>query len=92
MTDNELIEEIDDSINTIIKGYEDELRDFNPSFLVFFYLCKTYNFVEASKKANIWMDTTNTLLGDLSPNDYIKLGRIKKLKDFIISSIKDNSL
>jgi hypothetical protein len=48
------------------------------------------NFFSDEEKARIWFATSNPLLGDLSPNEMIMLGRIKKLDEFIQNSLAGN--
>ena len=47
-------------------------------------------FFQDPNKAILWFDISNPLLGDLSPRDMIKLGRFKKLRDFIQTALDEN--
>jgi len=40
-------------------------------------------------RSNRWFETINPLLGDISPNEMIQLGRIDKLEKFINISIDE---
>lgn len=41
-------------------------------------------------RAYLWFDTPNPALGNISPNDMIKLGRTEKLLKFIQESRAEN--
>ena len=41
-------------------------------------------------KTKLWFQTPNPLLGHIAPRDMIRLGRFKKLYEFIIASIDEN--
>jgi hypothetical protein len=42
------------------------------------------------QKTILWFDVPNPLLGNISPRDMIKLGRFKKLRDFIQTALDEN--
>lgn len=42
------------------------------------------------EKAELWMNTPNPLLGDISPDLMIKIGREDKLMKFIENAINEN--
>lgn len=41
-------------------------------------------------KAKLWFDTSNPLLGDMSPRDMIRYGRYTKLHKFITNALAGN--
>jgi hypothetical protein len=41
-------------------------------------------------KVALWFTTTNPGLGNVAPLEMIRVGRIKKLLDFIKSALKEN--
>lgn len=43
-------------------------------------------------KAKIWMGTQNPLLGNISPDTMLKIGRFDKLQQFIYDQMSENSL
>jgi hypothetical protein len=47
-------------------------------------------FFHDEKKTVLWFSAINPLLGDISPRDMIKLGRFKKLLQFIQTAIDEN--
>lgn len=48
-------------------------------------------FFNSSEKANDWFDAKNPLLGNLTPNEMLLIGRHKKLRKFIENAIAENS-
>ena len=48
------------------------------------------NFFKDEQKAMLWFQTSNPLLGDMSPMEMIHLGRFKKLLNFIQNSLGEN--
>jgi uncharacterized protein (DUF2384 family) len=42
------------------------------------------------QKTILWFKTPNPLLGDIAPRDMIKIGRFKKLRQFILQALSDN--
>jgi hypothetical protein len=49
-----------------------------------------YSHFNDSEKTKLWFNAPNPLLGNISPNEMLILGREEKLKDFIISQLNDN--
>jgi hypothetical protein len=41
-------------------------------------------------KTNLWFNIQNPMLGNISPKDMIRLGRYKKLYNFVTQSIEEN--
>jgi uncharacterized protein (DUF2384 family) len=41
-------------------------------------------------KTVLWFKTPNPLLGDIAPRDMIKIGRFKKLRQFILQALSEN--
>ena len=41
-------------------------------------------------KTVLWFKTPNPLLGDIAPRDMIKIGRFKKLRQFILEALSEN--
>lgn len=46
------------------------------------------NFFKDVDKAVIWFRTTNSLLGEMTPRDMIRVGRFKKLLKFIRNAVE----
>lgn len=44
------------------------------------------------EKAFVWFDTENPLLGNITPIEMINIGRIKRLRKFIETSLRENKL
>lgn len=42
------------------------------------------------QKTTLWFKTPNPLLGDIAPRDMIKIGRFKKLRQFILQALSDS--
>jgi hypothetical protein len=42
------------------------------------------------QKTVLWFKTPNPLLGDIAPRDMIKIGRFKKLRQFILQALSEN--
>jgi hypothetical protein len=38
----------------------------------------------------LWFKTPNPLLGDIAPRDMIRIGRFKKLRQFILQALSEN--
>ena len=49
-----------------------------------------YFFGNDHAKTKLWFGTSNPLLGHISPNDMISLGRGDKLKKFVYTCLEDN--
>lgn len=49
-------------------------------------------FFKDPEKTRLWFKLPNPLLGDLSPNKMIRLGRYKKLLKFVKQSLADNAV
>ena len=47
-------------------------------------------FESDEQKTMLWFSTPNPLLGDMSPRDMIRVGRIKKLLKFIQTAVDEN--
>ncbi len=47
-------------------------------------------FFQDKEKLALWFETDNVLLGGVSPNDIITVGRVEKLEKFINSSLDEN--
>jgi hypothetical protein len=47
-------------------------------------------FFRDEQKTILWFKTPNPLLGDIAPRDMIKIGRFKKLRQFILQALSDN--
>lgn len=47
-------------------------------------------FVGDQAKADLWFESDNPLLGDISPNRMIELDRVEHLGDFVINQIREN--
>ena len=47
-------------------------------------------FFDDSKKASLWFRTPNPLLGNITPIEMIRMGRIKKLLNVIQTAIEEN--
>lgn len=47
-------------------------------------------FFKDEQKTVLWFKTPNPLLGDIAPRDMIKIGRFKKLRQFILQALADN--
>ena len=43
-----------------------------------------------SQKVVLWLQTSNPLLGDISPRDMIRIGRYKKLLKFVQTALREN--
>jgi uncharacterized protein (DUF2384 family) len=43
------------------------------------------------RKTALWFNIPNPMLGNISPKDMIRLGRYKKLLNFVIQSIEENN-
>jgi len=43
-------------------------------------------------KAYVWLYTANPNLGNISPFDMMAMGRVEKLKKFVITSLEENSV
>jgi len=41
-------------------------------------------------KAKLWFETKNPLLGEISPNEMMELGRYQKLSEFIDNQLAEN--
>jgi hypothetical protein len=59
------------------------------SKLVYFMKVEAF-FNNDTEKARLWYTTPNPLLGEISPNQMIAIGREEKLNDFIDSSLEGN--
>ena len=42
------------------------------------------------QKTVLWFKTPNPLLGDIAPRDMIRIGRFKKLRQFILQALSEN--
>jgi len=47
-------------------------------------------FFRDEHKTVLWFKTPNPLLGDIAPRDMIKIGRFKKLRQFIFQALSEN--
>lgn len=47
-------------------------------------------FFRDEQKTILWFKTPNPLLGDIAPRDMIKIGRFKKLQQFILQALSEN--
>jgi len=47
-------------------------------------------FFRDEQKTVLWFKTPNPLLGDVAPRDMIKIGRFKKLRQFILQALSEN--
>jgi len=47
-------------------------------------------YFDDAEKTMLWFEISNPLLGGISPKDMIKLGRFKKLRDFIQIALDEN--
>ncbi len=47
-------------------------------------------YFKESQKVELWLQTPNPLLGDISPRDMIRIGRYKKLLKFVQTALRDN--
>ena len=47
-------------------------------------------FFRDEQKTVLWFKTPNPLLGDIAPRDMIRIGRFKKLRQFILQAVSDN--
>lgn len=47
-------------------------------------------FFKDEQKTVLWFKTPNPLLGDIAPRDMIKIGRFKKLRQFILQALSEN--
>jgi hypothetical protein len=52
----------------------------------FQFILGTYNREQSEKLAQLWFETKNPMLGELSPNDLIKLGKLNKVVEFVASA------
>jgi hypothetical protein len=48
------------------------------------------NFFKNERKTILWFNTPNPLLGDMTPRDMIRIGRFKKLLNFIQTALDEN--
>jgi len=49
-------------------------------------------FFRDEQKTVLWFKTPNPLLGDISPRDMIRIGRFKKLRQFILQALSENEM
>jgi uncharacterized protein (DUF2384 family) len=49
-------------------------------------------FFRDEQKTVLWFKTPNPLLGDITPRDMIKVGRFKKLRQFILQALSENEM
>ena len=49
-------------------------------------------FFRDEQKTVLWFKTPNPLLGDIAPRDMIKIGRLKKLRQFILQALSENEM
>lgn len=49
-------------------------------------------FFKDDERTKLWMKTPNPLLGKLSPNDLMSLGREKKLRLFVENQLNENGI
>lgn len=49
-----------------------------------------YGFFKDKDKTMLWFSIPNPLLGDMAPRDMIRVGRFKKLLNFIQTAIEEN--
>jgi hypothetical protein len=47
-------------------------------------------FFKDEQKTVLWFKTPNPLLGDIPPRDMIRIGRFKKLRQFILQALSEN--
>jgi len=47
-------------------------------------------FFRDEQKTVLWFKTPNPLLGDIAPRDMIRIGRFKKLRQFILQALSEN--
>jgi hypothetical protein len=47
-------------------------------------------FFKDQQKTILWFKTPNPLLGDVTPRDMIRVGRFKKLRQFILRALSEN--
>ena len=48
------------------------------------------SFFKDEAKAKLWFETKNSLLGEISPNEMMDLGRFQKLDQFIQNRLQEN--
>jgi uncharacterized protein (DUF2384 family) len=48
------------------------------------------NFFKDEQKTILWFNTPNPLLGNMTPRDMIRIGRFKKLLNFIQTALDEN--
>jgi hypothetical protein len=66
-----------------------EFRQRIKEWIIIFDLVNSY--FEDEKKTSEWFFTENPLLGGVSPDQMIKLGRFEKLKTFVKQQLEGNS-
>lgn len=49
-------------------------------------------FFHDMSKSELWMISTNPLLGNISPNAMLNIGRFDKLMNFIYTQIRENKV
>lgn len=48
-------------------------------------------FENNEEKTLLWFDTKNPLLGNISPLEMVRNGRLKKLRNFILDQLEGNT-
>ena len=49
-------------------------------------------YFKSEDKTVLWFKTQNPLLGNIAPRDMIRIGRFKKLQQFILNALGENEL
>ncbi len=65
-----------------------ELRDRIQEWAIILNLVA--QFFRDEQKTVLWFKTPNPLLGDIAPRDMIRIGRFKKLRQFILQALSEN--
>lgn len=65
-----------------------ELRERLNEWAVILNLVGEY--FQDQQRVILWLQTSNPLLGDVSPRDMIRVGRYKKLLKFVQTALSDN--
>jgi hypothetical protein len=69
---------------------EFDRENFNPVEFYKLYALITTFFKGNALKANLWFQTRNPHLGNISPLEMIQMGRFRKLEKFILYSLEEN--
>jgi len=67
-----------------------KMKEDPDSYLRDMFFNDVNEFFKDKDKTKLWFETANPLLGEISPNQMMDLGRFQKLGQFIENSLNEN--